>query len=129
MRDRSDQRRRGRARQHRVGVERDDVADAAQPRQIAFGDGERAVVRAADERIEVDELSALALPPHPHAVGGIPSSRPMQQVEGRIARRVAAIIGSVIAVRGVQRANSGDGRFDDRGVALRRARSANRGDR
>ena len=116
MGDRSDQRRGGRSRQDGVGVERDDIAHAAQPRQVAFRDRERIIVRAADERVELDELSALALPPHPHAIGRIPSSRPMQQIERRIVRRVAPDRRSRDRVRGVQRANAGDGRFDDRCV-------------
>ncbi len=87
MRDRADERRCRTARQHGVGVERDDVANAAQPWQVAFRDRERVIVRAADERIEVDELSALSLPPHPHVVGRVPSAA--ADAAGRMANRLA----------------------------------------
>ena len=98
---------RGAGRQDRVGIERHDIADAAQPREIAFGHGECGVAGAADVGVELDELAPLPLPPHPNAVGGVPSPGAVQEIEGRVAAAV------------VQRADAVERRADDRVVVLR----------
>ncbi len=55
------------ARQLRVGVERDDVADAGQHGGIADDLRERARATPAQEGVELRQLAALALVAHPHA--------------------------------------------------------------
>jgi hypothetical protein len=75
------------ARQPRVGVERDHIADVG-------GDGwrlpadahERRVGRSTQQSVEFVQLAALALPPDPSRLAGIPESLAMQQQETVTAR-------------------------------------------
>ena len=83
MRHRANQRRCGVARQHGVGVKRDDVPHSVQPVCIALDRGKRLGPRAKHEAVELHELSALALPSHPDAVRGIAPARPQEQQERR----------------------------------------------
>jgi hypothetical protein len=109
MRERSDEEGRGVRGEHRVGVERDDVAHLPHQLELADYDGEGSSVAVAQELVELGQLAALALPPHPHALLRIPEPRPVEEVE-RILRAAG--------VAGVERANALDRRLDD-GVVLR----------
>ncbi len=68
MRQRADQPPAGFHRQLRVGVERDHVADGRQNRRLAVLDDEARVGRAAQQAVELGQLAALALGPHPAAL-------------------------------------------------------------
>ena len=83
MRHGADERDGGVARQHRVGVERDDVAHAVQPVRLSLDPPERTGVVLEQERVELHELAALALPSHPDAVGLVPAALAMEEVEWR----------------------------------------------
>ena len=56
------------ARQARVGIEGDDIADVGRQRRAARRSQERRVGRAAQQAVELVELAALALPAHPPAL-------------------------------------------------------------
>ena len=71
-------------RQPRVGVERDDVAHVARVVEPAVGAGEeRPGLAAQQQRVQLLELAALALPAHPAALACIPETAAVQQVEAR----------------------------------------------
>ena len=74
------------ARQARVGIERDDVADAAADLRDDLGhDDEACTGDPAQETIEFVQLAALALPAHPFALPGIPDAPAVQQQKARFA--------------------------------------------
>ena len=99
MRNRADECRCGIRREHRVGVERDDVAHTPQRRDIAFNHRERLGRTTAQISIELGQLPPLALPSHPDALRRVPAPRAMEQIE-----RIAAPRG----VPGIQRTDSRD---------------------
>ena len=80
VRQRADQPARGPARQLRVGVQRYDVPDPRQDRQVADLDRE-AVRGLAEQVVEVQELPALALPAHPGALGRVINVAPVEKEE------------------------------------------------
>ena len=90
------------ARQLRVGVERDDVAHAPQQRRVA--DDQREAIGwprllvAAQQRVQVRELAALALVAHPHPVARVPAARAVEQEES-IGIRRARRLGPVFVVQ------------------------------
>ncbi len=104
----SHQERSGLRREDGVGVEGDDVPDAAQHREIPEHDRERTLRAFADEVIEVGELSPLPLPAHPHALLGVEAARAVEKIEGVALRPVARVQGG----------HSGDGGLHDGGVAF-----------
>ena len=68
------------ARQARVGIESDDVADAGNCFRRRAGDGQKCGIgRAAKEPIQFVELSAFALPAHPFAFAFVPEAPAMEQ--------------------------------------------------
>ena len=70
------------------GIERDDVAHVGRNcRWLAASGHEARVRRTAQQAIQLVELAALALPPHPHALCGVPQSPAMQQQESFARRR------------------------------------------
>src|SRR5204862_2477774 len=79
--DDADQLPRGIARQARVAVERDAVADLRQNVRVADRQHEARVRGAAKQPVELFDLSALALPPHPQAFLLVPLTRAMEQEE------------------------------------------------
>ena len=79
--DDADQLARDAARQPGVAVERDAVLDVGQDRQIADRDREARVGGAAQQPVELLDLAALALPPHPQALSGVPLPQPVKQEE------------------------------------------------
>ena len=81
VRQGADQQRRRVGREHRVGIEGDDVADAPHRRHIPLEDAERLARAGEHEPVELGELAPLPLPPHPHALVRIPAARPMEEVE------------------------------------------------
>jgi hypothetical protein len=86
----------------RIGVEGEDEPD---PGELCRGRRDRLeMVRslATEQRVQLGELSSLAFPPHPHALGRIPGAAAVEQPEP-----VAAGPGFG---SGVQRANSVDRR-------------------
>ena len=95
------------ARQPGVAVERDAVLDVRQDRQIADRYGEARVGGATQEPVELLDLAALALPPHPQPFAGVPLPQAMKQEEP-----VSAIGG----VPGVERGDAGASRLEDLGV-------------
>jgi hypothetical protein len=69
----------GFARQLGVGVERDDILDGRQDGRLPHDLGKAAAGTAAQEGVELHELSALALVTHPQAFSGVPAARAMKQ--------------------------------------------------
>ena len=58
-----------------IGIERDDVADITRHGRRGTRHGEECRVRHATKQpVELMELAALALPPHPHSLARIPAS-------------------------------------------------------
>src|SRR6476620_5740680 len=96
-------------RQHRIGVQRDDVADEFQPARIADDRCEGARSIAAHILIELRELASLSLPAHPDVLLRVPQSRPMEKEEHIF------IAGSVF---GVQRFDAGARRRQNLLVAI-----------
>src|SRR5262245_33248774 len=72
MRDDTDQIPGRVARQPRVAVERDAVADLRQDAQLAHGDDEAGVGCAAQQAVELLDLPALAFPSHPQLFARVP---------------------------------------------------------
>ena len=68
------------ARQLGIAVERDHVLHRCQALD-GTDDGREPSQLAAQRRVELLELAALALPPHPHALARIPAPRAMEQEE------------------------------------------------
>src|SRR5450755_1363676 len=83
MRHCADELARSVARQLGVSVERNDVFDCPQRRDIA-DDERESVALVAEERVQSSELPALALEPHPDSFLRIPCSRTMEQEEGTL---------------------------------------------
>ena len=79
MGHRSDELPGGIARQLRVGVERDDVFDRWKNRGLPDDLGKTFRATAAEQGVELHELSALALVTHPEAFACVPAARPMKQ--------------------------------------------------
>jgi hypothetical protein len=88
----------GAPRQLRVGVQRDDVAHPGQRGHLPGGGHEAAVAAAAQQRVQVAELAALALGAHPHPLARVPAARPVQQEEA-----VAAAGLAIVAIASVER--------------------------
>ncbi len=78
MRHRTDHLRGRSARQIGVGVERDDIPDAARRRHLPDNRRERRLRLTAQEGVELLELAALALVAHPEAIIGVPYPGPVQ---------------------------------------------------
>ena len=68
-------------REVRVGIEGDDVLDCAHDPGIAMNDDKAGVGRAAQEPVELGELAALPLPPHPPAFARVPAALPVKEEE------------------------------------------------
>ncbi len=78
----------GAARQLRVGIEDDDIADAGGHRRRTAADrNERRVGGATQQSIELVQLAALAFPPDPLALPLVPEPAAMQQQEPIAVRR------------------------------------------
>jgi hypothetical protein len=91
MRDRAHEHARGAGREHRVRIQRDDVAAFLQRGRTA-DDGGKHVGTAAQELVELAQLAALALPPHPGVLLRVPLPDAMEQEEGILRpRRVPRI--------------------------------------
>ena len=99
------------ARQSRVGVEGDDIADVGRRRAIA-GVEERRVARAAQQAVELVQLAALALPAHPSPCASFQHAAPMEQQEAIGAGRVR--------IAGVEPGDAGGGGRQQVGVSRRR---------
>ena len=95
----------------RVGVERDAVADVGQDREVADLDGEARVGGAAQQAVELLDLAALALPPHPPPLGRVPLTQAMEQEEA---------VGTAVAVLVVERLDAGARGLENLGVARQR---------
>ena len=80
------------ARQPRVGIERDDPAHAGRHGRV----DECRVGSAAQQPVQLVQLAALALPPHPDALAGVEHPAAVQQQEPGPARA-----GAVAAVQGL----------------------------
>src|SRR5262249_54985678 len=65
----------------RVGVERDDVADRREGLRVAGDRREGLAAAGGEERVEVGELAALPLVPHPGVLAVVPDARAMEQEE------------------------------------------------
>ena len=81
MRHRADEFAGGIARQAGIGVQREDVSDGGEDRQIADDLGKRLARTAAQQRVELLQLAAFAFVAHPEALVRIPDARPMEQME------------------------------------------------
>ena len=79
MRHGADELARGIARQLRVGVERDDVADPGQRRRIADHQRKGVARPATQQGVQCGQFAALALMAHPDAFLRIPAARAMEQ--------------------------------------------------
>ena len=64
-----------------VGVQGDHVARLAQQLHVSHHRHEGVGGAAAQKAVELRELAALALPPHPDPLPGVPEARPVKQVE------------------------------------------------
>ena len=95
MRHGGDELARGFARQLGIGIQGDDVFDRCQRRDLAHHQRECAVGAAAHQAVQVGQLAALALVPHPGVFLRVPAARTMQQQERRLAR-----IGQIQALDG-----------------------------
>ena len=67
--------------QPRVTVQRDAVADVFEIRRRSHLRREAGIGRTAQQAVEFLDLAAFALPPHPHALAGVPQPGAMEQVE------------------------------------------------
>src|SRR4029079_491763 len=72
------------ARQSRVRVERDAVADRGEHADITDLDREAGVGGAAQQPIEFFDLAALAFPAHPRVLAFVPLARAMEQEEAAL---------------------------------------------
>jgi hypothetical protein len=81
MLDHADQLPRRVARQARVAVERDAVADARQDAELAHAHGKARFAGAPQQPVELLDLAPLALPAHPHAFAGVPAACAVEEVE------------------------------------------------
>ena len=80
----ADQAQRRAAGHARVGIERDDIAHIpGEPRERVVEIQEARVARAAQQPVEFVKLAALALPPHPLALEGVPLAAAVQKKEER----------------------------------------------
>ncbi len=94
MRHRSDEANGGAAREARVGVERDDVADVRRHRRPAIGEWhERRVRSAAEKPVQLLELAALALPTHPLSLALVPDAASVEKKESPSAPRDCTMAG------------------------------------
>src|SRR6185503_21169193 len=100
MLDDSDQPARRLAREARVRVERDDVANRFEDRGIADHDAERRR-STAEQPVELLDLPPLPFPANPGAFPFVPGARAMEEVEA------AAL---PVSMARVQRLDSGSGR-------------------
>ena len=93
MRHRADELPRSVTRKLRVRIQRNDVLHLRKDRRR--GDDERKTLRiaAAQERVQVLELAALAFAAHPFPGVGIPASRPVQQIEHAALGGKARVVG------------------------------------
>ena len=69
------------ARQLRVGIQGDDVLDRGEDGLIADDVRKRRLRLAPEPGVELLQLAALALIPHPHPLERIPHPRPVKQIE------------------------------------------------
>ena len=81
VRHRPDELPRGFPRQLGVGVERDDVLDVGQCGDVAYDEREAVAAPAAQQRVEIRKLAALALVTHPDLFRRVPAARAMEQEE------------------------------------------------
>ena len=79
MRHCSDQRARGIAWELGVGVERDDIFDGRQDGRVPHHFGKARAGTAAQERVELGELSPFAFVTHPQPFPRVPAARAMKQ--------------------------------------------------
>ena len=112
MRQSPDQRRRRVRREHGISVERDHVLHASQRVWVSHIDregvggparvvdhGTRGPTVRTQQTIELGQLPALSLPPHPDALLRIPAPGAVQKVEGR---------DGVVRVSGIQQRHAVD---------------------
>jgi hypothetical protein len=90
------------AREHSVGVERDDVADVLRnARWVTVSSYKSGVGSSTQQSIQLVQLTALAFPPDPSALALIPYTSAMQQQETVASRRgPVSMIETRNAVRG-----------------------------
>src|SRR5690606_31424570 len=69
------------ARQTRIAVEGDAVADAAEDREVADTHDEARVVGTAEQAVELVNLASLAFPAHPAAFAVVPASCSVEEEE------------------------------------------------
>ena len=94
-----------------ICIERDDVPNPHKD-VCSADDLRKPVLPAPQQRVEVGELAALSLMPHPDSLLGIPASRPVQEVED---------IGPHVGVPRVELHDAGAHQLDELGVAGERA--------
>ena len=83
----------GIARQLGVGVERDDILDGRQDGRLPHDLGKAFARTAAQEGVELRELSPLAFVTHPHAFSGVPAARAVKQ------EKEVLSVGAIFAVQ------------------------------
>ena len=118
VRHRRHQRPRRIARQLGVGVEGDDELDAGQRSGIAHHARKARARRggdAAQQRVELGELAALALVTHPHPFLRVPAPRAVEEEED-----VAVGLGPAFAVLAVERLDGEARAFDQRAILGKR---------
>ncbi len=103
VRDDADELFRRVARQTGVGIEREAVAHRREDVELADLHGVAGVRDAAQQPVEFLDLSALALPSHPHALAGVPAPFAVEQEEAvRMAGAEAAVEIDDARPRGVE---------------------------
>ena len=83
---------RGVARQPRVGVERDHVANTGRQGGVTFAADKGRIVGAAQKLVELVQLAALALPPHPLAFALVENAASMQMEKAVPCRTIMALV-------------------------------------
>ena len=111
VRDDPDQLARHASRQPRVAVERDAVPDLRQDAQVAHRHGEARVGGAAQQPVELLDLSALALPSHPEPFALVPLAQAVKQEEP---------VRAAVRVPGVERGDARAGRLENLRVVRQR---------
>ncbi len=109
MRQRADEQRGRVRRKDRVGVQGDHVAGRPDRLHVADDHRERVARAAPKKAVELGELAAFALPPHPDALLLVPPARAMEQIE-RVVRAGGVAL--------VQRAHALDRGGHDRVVVV-----------
>src|SRR5262249_39231402 len=74
----------------RIGIESEDVANGTESGDIAHANGERSGI-AANQAIQLEELSAFSLPSHPEALAVVVHAMAMEHEKGGLLRTILGV--------------------------------------